>query len=125
MDFLDDEDDDLINAHVAEFVAVREVIAVHPIGTHRDIRRLDDGKLVGPGEEPSNRAINTGFAATDFQKGDSVLIWWWSLWWKGVVQYVARRDASLTVRFEWSNQVCTGYAPRLVWKAREGAAAEA
>jgi len=68
-EFFDDEDDDIIAAHVAEFVPAREAIDGHPIGTHRDIRRLDDGKLVGPGDEPSNRAVNTGFGAADFQEG--------------------------------------------------------
>jgi hypothetical protein len=66
LDFLDDED----VAFIAEvYVPEREYIDGHPIGAARDLVRLDDGRIVGHGDEPSNRAISTGLTIRDFDKG--------------------------------------------------------
>jgi hypothetical protein len=67
MDFFDEEDEEIFAAIAPP---PREVIDGHPIGTVRDISRLDDGTLVGPGDEPSDLAINTGCTVGVFAKGN-------------------------------------------------------
>ncbi len=49
-----------------------------PIGDpDKDLVEAKDGSYVGRGPEPSSKAIISGFAATDFEKGEKVLAWWW------------------------------------------------
>jgi hypothetical protein len=130
IDFFDEADEEIFAAIAPP---AREVIDGYRIGTVRDISRLDDGTLAGPGDEPSDRAVNTGCTLGTFQKGlplsrravsrllsagDPVLIWWWGLFWRGTVLYVDKRESTLHVKFDWSGKTCSGYNPRLVYKLR-------
>lgn len=66
---LDDEDLELVEEKAAE-LAAREYIAGMPIGSHTDIRRGEDFKLKGPGdEEPPDHGIDSGQTARDFAVG--------------------------------------------------------
>lgn len=98
----------------------REFVEGKPIGTPFDLTVVD-GAVRGIGEEPSNRGIDSGCTIADFKAGDRVLIWWWNLYWRGKVQYVAKTTNTLNVRWDYDNQVTTGYLPRLVFPLRPAA----
>jgi hypothetical protein len=67
---LDDDDEALIAERAAEIVPARELVNGKPIGAHTDISLDGEGNVVGPGPEPDNKHINSGFRARDFAKGD-------------------------------------------------------
>lgn len=85
-----------------------------PLGELRDIRHDGAELMRGLGREPDDRRIDTGHAVDDFRAGDVVLAYWWGLWWKARVQYVARQRRSLTLRWEFNGKTTSGYPARLV-----------
>jgi hypothetical protein len=81
-----------------------------------DIVLGQDGKSSGRGPEPSSDGIHTGHLASNFSKGEKVLVWWWGLWWHAVVQYVSTRNNTVCVRWGWDHSVSSGYPAKLVSK---------
>ena len=78
---------------------------------------LEDGKVTGPGDPPTaneENSVNTGCSVADFQVGDQVLGWWWRRWWPTKVQYLSKRNQTLTLRWEWDCSVTSGFRPGLV-----------
>jgi hypothetical protein len=80
-----------------------------------DIRIVGDG-VAGPGEEPSNEAVDSAKEARDFDVGETVIAWWWGLHWKATVKYRSKRSDTLTLRWHWSGATTPHYLARLVYK---------
>lgn len=101
----------------------RQYYEGYPLGNHRDLRTLADGRVVGVGREPSNRGIDTGMTFQNFvgHRNVRILIWWWNYWWPGKMKQVTRRDERLTVTFDHEGGTeVKGYLPRLVLFYRPG-----
>lgn len=63
------EELEVVEEKAAELGVQREVIAGHPIGSHRDIFLGEDGSIRGPGPEPSSAHIDSRCRSRDFRKG--------------------------------------------------------
>lgn len=112
---------DIIEAQADVIRNFREVINGCVIGKVSDLREMPDGSMRGPiadefDTDPSNLGIDTGMIASDFRNGEEVLVWWWNLWWRAKIKYVAARKNRVTVTFDWSKKSISNYFARLVQK---------
>lgn len=141
-ELLDEAELDLVDEAAEALVHLlpgREVINGMEIGTAADIRAMPDGTVRGPkaddeDNEPDSAMIDTLRTVDDFRAGliiphcslqsitifanagDEVLVWWWGIWWRALVRYVAHRKQTLTVQWMWSKKTTSNYLPRLVQK---------
>jgi hypothetical protein len=74
----------------------------------------EDGNARGYGREPSNALVNSGCAFEDLALGQRVIAFWWGFWFPCIVQYLSKKNKTATVRFQFSHQAVSGYAPRLL-----------
>jgi hypothetical protein len=110
---LEPDEEDIVNEHRAE--AKRHRAPRLPMGDpNRHIIIGEDGSVRGRGREPDNREVDSGMSASDFQRGQDVICWWWRRWWRAKVRYVSVDRDLLTIRFAWNGGEVQGYLPRLV-----------
>jgi len=99
-------------------LAAREAAEPLPPGVvlgdpYDDLVLFGDGVVEGKGLEPDNDDVDSGCQAADFRVGQKVFAWFWGLWYRATVHYIAKRG-TLHLRWAWSHQVTTNYLPRLV-----------
>jgi hypothetical protein len=84
---------------------------------HRDeyLGEIRNGRRLGVGPEPDDRAINSRMTCADFSVGELVLVWHYGVWWHATIKYIAHRRGTVTIR--WPDRTeAPGYQPRLVRK---------
>ena len=111
---------EIIEAKADVLRAYREVVNGCAIGKPVDIREAG-GTVRGPridehDSEPSDEDINTAMIATDFEIGEEVLVWWWTLWWRAKIHFISARKNEVTVYWLWSKKTTSNYLPRLIQK---------
>mgnify|MGYP001174003750 CR=1 FL=1 len=75
----------------------------------RDLIVCDDGTVRGRGPEPDPDECNTGMTRRDFVAGEKVDIWFWGKWWSGRIRYISRNSDRVTVSFDATGMIVTGY----------------
>ena len=63
---------------------------------------------------PSDADVDSGCYKSDFHVGQTVLVWYWGLWWHAKIVNIPKTKNCLTIKYAWSGKHFYGVPPRLV-----------